>query len=128
MAWICTHTHTHTQTHFSLNAYAEKPEPINWEFYERNISVPNLVKECKMQFEAVSVPYPKDTASAAITQQQKEFVSEILIPTLLPTLESQVVGWSNYHDEIIPQVVGWSNYSTLHDEIMWVCFTSNPIS
>ena len=59
-----------------------------------------------MQFEAVSVPYPKDTASAAITQQQKEFVSEILIPTLLPTLESQVVGWSNYHDEIIPQVVG----------------------
>ena len=45
-----------------------------------------------MQFEAVSVPYPKDTTSAAIAQQQKEFVSEILIPTLLPTLESQVVG------------------------------------
>lgn len=70
------HIHTHTHTHFSLNAYPERPEPINWEFYERNISVPNLVKEFKKQFEAVSVPYPKDTASAAIAQQQKEFVSE----------------------------------------------------
>ena len=70
------HLHVRTHTHLSLNAYPEKPEPINWEFYERNISAPNLVKEFQKQFGAVSVPYPKDTASAAIAEQQKEFVSE----------------------------------------------------
>ena len=72
LALTCTYTHTH----LSLNAYPEKPEPINWEFYERNISAPNLVKEFQKQFGAVSVPYPKDTASSAIAEQQKEFVSD----------------------------------------------------
>ena len=30
---------------------------------------------CSLQFQAVKVPYPKDTYSEKITQQEKDFVS-----------------------------------------------------
>jgi len=38
--------------------------------------VPGLVDNFSKQFEAVTVPYPKDTASATIAEQQKQIVSE----------------------------------------------------
>lgn len=60
-----------------MNAYSEKPEPINWDYYKRNISKPNLVADFKKQFEALSVPYPKDTATADIEAFQKKTVSKL---------------------------------------------------
>ena len=58
-----------------MNAYSEKPEPIMWDYYTRNLSKPNLVADFKKQFEALSVPYPKDTATADIETLQKKTVS-----------------------------------------------------
>lgn len=58
-----------------MSAYAEKPEPINWDYYKRNISKPNLVEDFKKQFEALSVPYPKDYATAEIEARMKKTVS-----------------------------------------------------
>lgn len=59
----------------SLASYPEKPEPIDWEFYRRNTTKPELVDSFKKQFEALSVPYPKDTTSGILEEQQKKIVS-----------------------------------------------------
>lgn len=61
-----------------MNGYSEKPAPIDWDYYSRNISKPNLVENFQKQFQALSVPYPKDTASAAIEERQKTTVSAIM--------------------------------------------------
>lgn len=68
---------THALHPSSLTAYTEKPEPINWDYYRHNISIPGLVDNFQKQFEALSVPYPKDTASGTIDEQEKVFVSEL---------------------------------------------------
>lgn len=60
---------------FSLASYPEKPEPINWDYYQQNISKPGLVDSFKKQFEAVSVPYPKDTVTPLMEEQKKKIVS-----------------------------------------------------
>lgn len=57
-----------------MNAYTEKPKPINWDYYTRNISKPNLVEDFAKQFKALSVPYPKDTATAEIETLQRDAV------------------------------------------------------
>ena len=62
----------------SLAAYSEKPETIDWNFYKRNISLPGFVDSFQKQFEALKIPLPKDTASAAIEEQKKKFVSAVI--------------------------------------------------
>ena len=62
-------------TFCSLAAYSEKPETIDWDFYKRSISLPGFVDSFHKQFEALKIPFPKDTASAAIEEQKKKFVS-----------------------------------------------------
>ena len=56
----------------------ETPEPINWQYYQKNISKANFVDSFKKQFEAVSIPYPKDTTTEEVNKQEKEFESEAL--------------------------------------------------
>lgn len=58
-----------------MKAYSEKPEPLNWDHYMRSISKPNLVGDFKKQFEAVSVPYPKDMATADIEADKIKMVN-----------------------------------------------------
>ncbi len=57
-----------------MSAYTEKPESIDWDYYTLNISKPNLVKDFKKQFEALTVPYPKDYATAEIKERMKKTV------------------------------------------------------
>lgn len=57
-----------------MNAYSEKPEAIDWDHYRGNISKPNFVEDFKKQFEALAVPYPKDTATTEIESLQKKTV------------------------------------------------------
>lgn len=61
----------------SMNAYSEKPEAINWNHYRRNISKANLVEDFKKQFEAFTVPLPKDTGTAKIEEQMKKIVNHL---------------------------------------------------
>ncbi|KXJ26547.1 ATP synthase subunit d, mitochondrial [Exaiptasia diaphana] len=56
----------------SLDSVSAKPEPIDWEFYAKNISKPGLVSSFQKAFEAITVPYPKDTKSAIIADREKE--------------------------------------------------------
>ena len=58
----------------SLNSYPEKPHAINWDFYRKTVAVPGLVDSFQKQYEAMSVPYPKDTMSASIDKREREMV------------------------------------------------------
>ena len=57
-----------------MNSYPEKPQPIDWSYYRRNVSVPGLVDGFQKQYEAMTVPYPKDTTSASIEKKEREVV------------------------------------------------------
>ncbi|XP_031567901.1 ATP synthase subunit d, mitochondrial-like [Actinia tenebrosa] len=56
----------------SLESVPAKPETIDWEFYGKNVSKPGLVSSFQKAYEAVTVPYPKDTKSDLIAKREKE--------------------------------------------------------
>ncbi|XP_062508470.1 ATP synthase subunit d, mitochondrial-like [Corticium candelabrum] len=56
----------------AMNSYPEKPDPVPWQYYQSQISDPKLVESFKKQFEALSVPYPEDTKTAFLAEQEKE--------------------------------------------------------
>jgi F-type H+-transporting ATPase subunit d len=56
----------------AMNAYPEKPEPIPWDYYKNTISDSKLVDSFKKQFEAIAVPYPEDTRTPYLNEQEKE--------------------------------------------------------
>lgn len=56
----------------SLDSISAKPEPINWDFYAKNISKPGMVEAFRKAYEAVTVPYPKDVETAKINEKEKE--------------------------------------------------------
>lgn len=58
----------------SLSALPEKPDPINWDYYRQRISQPGLVDNFQKQFEAVSVPYPKDNVTSMMETQKTKIV------------------------------------------------------
>lgn len=68
----------------SLASYKETPDPIDWSHYKRTISKPNLVDDFQKKFEAISVPYPKDTASSAIEEQKNKTVKYQVLGSILP--------------------------------------------
>ncbi|XP_020609386.1 ATP synthase subunit d, mitochondrial-like [Orbicella faveolata] len=56
----------------SLDSISAKPEPINWDFYAKNISKPGMVEAFRKAYEAVTVPYPKDVETPKINEKEKE--------------------------------------------------------
>ncbi|KAM7441467.1 Atp5hp [Porites harrisoni] len=56
----------------SLDAVAAKPEPINWDYYAKNIAKPGMVEAFRKAYEAITVPYPKDKETPDIDQKEKE--------------------------------------------------------
>ena len=81
-----------------MSAYAEKPELINWDYYGKKISKSSLVGDFKKQFEALTVPYPKDYATPEIEQRMKNSVSSVVL-IVWPDRDAGMVvnsvgGWS----------------------------------
>ncbi|CAB4002843.1 ATP synthase subunit d, mitochondrial [Paramuricea clavata] len=56
-----------------LESLSAQPDAIDWAFYKQHVSKPGLVDAFEKSFAAVKVPYPEDTSSAAILQEEKEF-------------------------------------------------------
>jgi hypothetical protein len=75
-----------------MNAYPDQPDPINWDYYTRSISKPNLVMEFKKQYEALSVPYPQDKAAADMAALQKKTVFVCALCCKFENLVSCTVG------------------------------------
>ena len=71
--------HTTPNLLSSLAAYPETPEPINWDYYRQKISKPGLVDNFQKQFEALKIPYPKDTATPVLEEQRKKIVSSFSV-------------------------------------------------
>ncbi|XP_002739965.1 ATP synthase peripheral stalk subunit d, mitochondrial-like [Saccoglossus kowalevskii] len=55
-----------------FTALPEKPKAIDWAYYRKRVPVAGLVDKFEKQYSAVNVPYPKDTATAAVEEQEKQ--------------------------------------------------------
>ncbi len=62
-----------------MMSFPETPKPIDWDFYKKNISKSNFVQDFQKKYEALTIPYPKDTKSAAIDLKEKEEVRHVLV-------------------------------------------------
>lgn len=91
----------HEACRASLSALSERPEPIDWAYYRRNISLPNLVDSFEQQFEAVSIPYPKDTVSAGLDMKQKEV--EVEAQAVIAQSKARIVELQKELDEVNAQ-------------------------
>ncbi|KAJ7989963.1 hypothetical protein DPEC_G00309920 [Dallia pectoralis] len=49
-----------------------KPVTIDWSFYKTNVALPGMVAEFESKFTALTIPEPKDTATAEINAQEAE--------------------------------------------------------
>ncbi|XP_074638984.1 ATP synthase peripheral stalk subunit d, mitochondrial-like [Acropora palmata] len=71
----------------SLDAVAAKPEPIDWDFYSKNISKPGLVEAFRKAYEAITVPYPVDVRTNQIDKAEKEMEEHAVKTIKLANLE-----------------------------------------
>ncbi|EDV19408.1 ATP synthase subunit d, mitochondrial [Trichoplax sp. H2] len=61
----------------TLSAVPEKRQNIDWQHYKNNIAASGYVEKFMKGYEAVQVPFPKDTDTARIDAMQKQMESEI---------------------------------------------------
>merc|ERR1712150_370404 len=61
----------------NLNMLPEKAAPVNFEYYLANVKNQALVEKFQSMYAAVEVPYPEDTESAKIAENQATTVAEI---------------------------------------------------
>ncbi|XP_073247319.1 ATP synthase subunit d, mitochondrial-like isoform X2 [Porites lutea] len=92
----------------SLDAVAAKPEPINWDYYAKNIAKPGMVEAFRKAYEAITVPYPKDKETPNIDQKEKE-LEEHAVKTVklaneeIARYEAEVDDYLALHPEIRKQ-------------------------
>merc|ERR1711860_435562 len=61
----------------NLNMLPEKAAPVNFEYYLANVKNQALVEKFQAMYAAVEVPYPEDTESAKIAENQATTVAKI---------------------------------------------------
>lgn len=61
-----------------LSLPAEAPK-INFAAYKARIAVPGMVDEFEKQYSAIKIPYPADSVSTKIDEQQKTAVRSYFI-------------------------------------------------
>ncbi|SPP87659.1 ATP synthase subunit d, mitochondrial [Drosophila guanche] len=61
----------------AVMANPESPPKIDWAYYKAMVPVAGLVDSFQKQYDALSVPYPKDTVSPQVDAEIKESQSEI---------------------------------------------------
>jgi hypothetical protein len=57
-------------------SYPEKPAEIDWTQYKNNIADKDVVSKLEAAYKSVQVPYPKDTQSQLIDEQEKQANAE----------------------------------------------------
>ncbi|CAL7941470.1 unnamed protein product [Xylocopa violacea] len=55
-----------------MMANPETAPQIDWAYYRKTITIPGLVDKFQKEYEALSIPYPKDKYTAAIDIEQQE--------------------------------------------------------
>ncbi|KAH8388642.1 hypothetical protein KR093_011736 [Drosophila rubida] len=58
-------------------ANPEKPPQIDWAYYKRLVPVSGLVDSFQKQYDALTVPYPKDNVSSQVDSEIEESKCEI---------------------------------------------------
>ena len=59
---------------------ASLPEAIptlDWTMYQSRVNVTGMVADFKKQYEGLTIPYPKDSYSSKIAEQEKTAVSQL---------------------------------------------------
>jgi len=59
-----------------ISALPEKKPAIDWATYKGKIAVAGMVDDFQKKYDALDVPYPKDTLASAIEQQAREQKSQ----------------------------------------------------
>ncbi|KAJ8037129.1 ATP synthase subunit d, mitochondrial [Holothuria leucospilota] len=60
-----------------INTVPEKPLAINWDMYKQSVPVAGLVDKFQKEYDALKVPYPKDTATVKVNAQEKEMDQDV---------------------------------------------------
>ncbi|XP_018320139.1 ATP synthase subunit d, mitochondrial-like [Agrilus planipennis] len=64
-----------------INSVLQLPEekpPIEWDNYETQVKIPGMVADFKKQYEQLDIPYPDDTFSHLVDQQEERVKAEIV--------------------------------------------------
>lgn len=59
-----------------MTALPENPPKIDWASYKAKIPVAGLVDQFQKQYEALQIPFPADTESAKINEDEKKLLAE----------------------------------------------------
>ena len=57
----------------SVLSYPENPPQINFEDYKKKVTSPQMVQQLEQAYKSLKIPYPKDTLSHEIDQQEQEY-------------------------------------------------------
>ncbi|KAI5694683.1 hypothetical protein M8J76_009828 [Diaphorina citri] len=60
-----------------VSALPEAPPKIDWALYKNKIPVPGLVDQFQKQYEALQIPFPQDTETAKINEEERQTMAEI---------------------------------------------------
>ncbi|KAK7789663.1 hypothetical protein R5R35_003071 [Gryllus longicercus] len=58
-------------------ANPQQPPKIDWSYYTSRVPVKGMVADFQKQYDALAIPYPKDTYTSLIDAQEKEALKEI---------------------------------------------------
>lgn len=58
-------------------AFPEKPPAIDWALYKKHVPIPGMVDTFQKQYEALKVPFPADTVTSKIVEQEQNVKAEI---------------------------------------------------
>ncbi|KAJ7390171.1 Atp5hp [Desmophyllum pertusum] len=110
-----------------LDTVSVKPEPINWDFYTKNVSKPGMVEAFRKAYDAVTVPFPKDVETTKINDTEKEMEERAI--AMIKTANEQIASSEAQLAEIKAlkpfEEMTIDEYAALHPEWTKQCEEEN---
>lgn len=54
-----------------------KPPAIDWSLYKKTIPIPGMVDNFHKQYEGLKVPFPTDSVTQKVVEQEKQVIGDI---------------------------------------------------